>query len=596
MSNMVSCLYSWTIHICSLISLTGPAKAANEPRTTSFREEFTAGDSSNDGRRIAGSTPSVPVAGATTKDKGKQRELVEPVEHPTIMTVFRGVPYDATHLDLDAEFLNELPADVREEVIMEAVTKRRQQVEAVAGLAPAYERTLSSMYTENEPPPTSEVQLHGSQDDLFKACHNGALDMAKRVLEATPQNLDARDPGSHTPLHIASIKGHIDIVKLLLKKGCMIDSVNESMDTPLTDAIENGHIEVAKVLLRAGANPYKCNSRGQDTLDLILLSEKDGVFDTGDAAELREAVANPWNMQHPPIDAVHAASTSGQLDVNEEDEERLALQMVADFERAESERRAERLDVNQEEQEEEERTSRIVATSLNAPPLPDILPIAWPMDRVLLWLEINGFSSEWQQTFQALNIHGAVFLGLDIDRVTPGHPGILHSRVYPRLARDFGYPRLADQDGYDTTAWETEGRRLRHLIRDIISRNPTKSSTESNRSPPSVNQREEKKVTGNKYTANQAVTVTLSVHKKYHRAIIGPGGKQFHNRHLSVLICIQVRNCARLFEMLVVLTISARPTEQYDSAQLLLRSQIRSRLKAYRKSSLKQLLRLSNWY
>ena len=34
------------------------------------------------------------------------------------------------------------------------------------------------------------------------------------------------------------------------------------------------------------------------------------------------------------------------------------------------------------------------------------------MDRVLVWLANNQFSTDWQETFKALNIYGSVFLEL----------------------------------------------------------------------------------------------------------------------------------------------------------------------------------------
>ncbi|KAJ8059764.1 hypothetical protein OCU04_011398 [Sclerotinia nivalis] len=51
-------------------------------------------------------------------------------DRPRVMTVIRGNPFDITDLGIDAEFLAELPDEIREEVIMAAVAERRQQATA----------------------------------------------------------------------------------------------------------------------------------------------------------------------------------------------------------------------------------------------------------------------------------------------------------------------------------------------------------------------------------------------------------------------------------------------------------------------------------
>jgi ankyrin repeat protein len=139
------------------------------------------------------------------------------------------------------------------------------------------------------PPHKKHVNSSG-QTLLARACQKGALDVAKQRLEERPQDLNEADHALNTPLHMASIRGHADVVKFLLDKHCIVDSVNDSKDTPLHDAIENGHVEVVKLLLEAGANPNKPNRRGDEPLDLVALNEEDGSYEGGEAAELRAAI------------------------------------------------------------------------------------------------------------------------------------------------------------------------------------------------------------------------------------------------------------------------------------------------------------------
>ena len=101
---------------------------------------------------------------------------------------------------------------------------------------------------------------------LARACASGKLDIVKQRLEERPEDIDEADHAMNTPLHAASIAGHVDIVKLLLDAGCIVDPVNLSRDTPLHDAIDNGHLECVKSLLSAGANPRKANGKGRRSL------------------------------------------------------------------------------------------------------------------------------------------------------------------------------------------------------------------------------------------------------------------------------------------------------------------------------------------
>ncbi|CAD6504998.1 BgTH12-00497 [Blumeria graminis f. sp. triticale] len=57
-------------------------------------------------------------------------------ERPRVTTVIRGTTFDITDLGIDADFLAELPEEIREEVIMSAVAERRSQA-AATGAQPS---------------------------------------------------------------------------------------------------------------------------------------------------------------------------------------------------------------------------------------------------------------------------------------------------------------------------------------------------------------------------------------------------------------------------------------------------------------------------
>ena len=73
----------------------------------------------------------------TAAEPSADAEPVQPAaDRPRVMTEIRGTPYDITDLGIDADFLAELPEELREEVIMSTVAERRSQA-AATGAQPS---------------------------------------------------------------------------------------------------------------------------------------------------------------------------------------------------------------------------------------------------------------------------------------------------------------------------------------------------------------------------------------------------------------------------------------------------------------------------
>ncbi|RKF61980.1 putative mitogen-activated protein kinase [Erysiphe neolycopersici] len=88
----------------------------------------------------------------------------------------------------------------------------------------------------------------------------------------------------------------------------------------------------------------------------------------------------------------------------------------------------------------------------------------WPMERVLSWLVSNQFSKDWQETFKTLKICGSVFLELGTGQGGRGNFGMMHQKVYPRLAKEC----TNSGTGWDRAREREEGRRMRYLIKNIV--------------------------------------------------------------------------------------------------------------------------------
>lgn len=89
---------------------------------------------------------------------------------------------------------------------------------------------------------------------LFYAIERGDVAATRALLNAgATMSRNHMGPFSH-PLHQASSKGHVNIVKLLLERGVRPDVKRASLGTSLQIAIAQGHMDVARALIAAGAN------------------------------------------------------------------------------------------------------------------------------------------------------------------------------------------------------------------------------------------------------------------------------------------------------------------------------------------------------
>ncbi|KAH7015214.1 hypothetical protein EDB80DRAFT_329295 [Ilyonectria destructans] len=111
--------------------------------------------------------------------------------------------------------------------------------------------------------------------------------------------------------------------------------------------------------------------------------------------------------------------------------------------------------------------ARGVSNSSNATSAGSIPPevsAQWPLDTVLIWLAKNQFSKDWQETFKSLNLHGAQFLELGSGHGGRGNFGMMHQQVYPKLAQEC----TNSGTGWDQPREREEGKRMRRLIRSIV--------------------------------------------------------------------------------------------------------------------------------
>ncbi|MEO7298692.1 MAG: ankyrin repeat domain-containing protein [Verrucomicrobiota bacterium] len=115
-------------------------------------------------------------------------------------------------------------------------------------------------------PPSSSV-IPGSTP-LQMATIRGQVEIAKVLLEHKANPNSATDSGG-TPLHYAANKGNREIAELLLAHGAAVDSKDKEGSTPLYWAIHNWRKNLVEFLLDHKADPNLQNKQGQTLLGIL---------------------------------------------------------------------------------------------------------------------------------------------------------------------------------------------------------------------------------------------------------------------------------------------------------------------------------------
>lgn len=90
--------------------------------------------------------------------------------------------------------------------------------------------------------------------------------------------LSIRDVHGNTPLHLATMMGHIEIAKLLLENGAVAKCRNKNMWTPLNEAISYGDREMIKTVLKKFENEVESIVKGSKPNILSALKEMEDFY------------------------------------------------------------------------------------------------------------------------------------------------------------------------------------------------------------------------------------------------------------------------------------------------------------------------------
>ena len=94
---------------------------------------------------------------------------------------------------------------------------------------------------------------------LHYSCHQGWLDMTRKLVEQYHCDPESRENNDDTPLHVACREGHVDIVRYLVsEQKCSVACQNNLGDPPLHVACSKGHLAMVKALT-SGQHSKACN-------------------------------------------------------------------------------------------------------------------------------------------------------------------------------------------------------------------------------------------------------------------------------------------------------------------------------------------------
>ncbi|CAH2306160.1 BRCA1-associated RING domain 1 [Pelobates cultripes] len=152
------------------------------------------------------------------------------------------------------------------------------------------------------------------------------------VLLKNGANPNVKDNAGWTPLHEACNHGHTKVVELLLKHYALVNTAGYQNDTPLHDASKNGHLAIVQLLLSHGASPDAVNIFGLRPVDYAETEEIKSAFlekRTNKEPQVTHpcTVLSPRQHQEEPIVLVASGLTTAQRT----DLSKLAAQLKAEI-------------------------------------------------------------------------------------------------------------------------------------------------------------------------------------------------------------------------------------------------------------------------
>ncbi|XP_067659864.1 putative ankyrin repeat protein RF_0381 [Haliotis asinina] len=157
------------------------------------------------------------------------------------------------------------------------------------------------------------VQENG-KNILHMACVKGNVDMVQHILKKNIVSVDGEDSMGKTPVMLAAESGHTDVFQLLVSKQCDIHKTCRDGNNILHTSCSRGHIDIVKCIVTEGL--INIDSPGQNQMTPVMFAAKNGQRDIFD-----RFTNNKCDMKKQDKDGnsvLHMACIGGNKDIVEE--------------------------------------------------------------------------------------------------------------------------------------------------------------------------------------------------------------------------------------------------------------------------------------
>ncbi|XP_077532928.1 ankyrin repeat domain-containing protein 55-like [Haemaphysalis longicornis] len=115
----------------------------------------------------------------------------------------------------------------------------------------------------------STIKNNLGSNVLHTAAMGGHNCAVERILLANPDLLNLKQANGWAALHNAASRGHFDVVKTMLSQpSCKVDLEDHQHRTPLMIAMLEGHCQIVELLVQAGAEINKSDVDGHSAMQL----------------------------------------------------------------------------------------------------------------------------------------------------------------------------------------------------------------------------------------------------------------------------------------------------------------------------------------
>ncbi len=160
-------------------------------------------------------------------------------------------------------------------VINSYTTKSDQKIESKNLTDNLLEELFSDALDYNIPyQPNEQVNVDCSLSQLHRATYQGDIERVQQLINDNADvNLQAQDCRFITPLHIAALKGHTEIARLLIENGAKVNITNpKGLKDPIRLSASRGHPETTELLIKNGAG-YHLQSFNEESIYDLAKSE-----------------------------------------------------------------------------------------------------------------------------------------------------------------------------------------------------------------------------------------------------------------------------------------------------------------------------------